>query len=241
MSDYPSVFMRVPETLVGHGQPLVRPPESVQLDYEGEIADRDRQAGGRRIPRERAQDHIAALTCVNEGCVRDWMRHGKFNVTQGKNFDRCGAVGPWLVTADEFPDGYGDLRRDAAGSTARLRQDDSTANLIFDFAWLVELRLDLDDPRARRRHLHRHADRGRGAVRPAALAGPRRRRRGRGLRYRYAVQPGDRRGVNGTTCRPRLSRRRRRHPKRASRVTKTGRFSRSIRWSGGSRCPATDP
>ena len=132
---YPSVFMRTPDSLVGHGAALVRPPESVQLDYEGEIAVVI-GAGGRRIPRERAQDHIAALTCVNEGCVRDWMRHGKFNVTQGKNFDRCGAVGPWLVTADEFPDGYGDLRV-RCRVNGETRQDDSTANLIFDFVWLV--------------------------------------------------------------------------------------------------------
>ncbi len=135
LPDYPSVFMRVPETLVGHGQSLVRPPESVQLDYEGEIAIVIGE-GGRRIPRERALSHIAALTCLNEGCIRDWMRHGKFNVTQGKNFDRCGAVGPWLVTADEFAGGYGDLRV-TCRVNGEVRQDDTTANLIFDFADLV--------------------------------------------------------------------------------------------------------
>ena len=135
LPDHPSVFMRVPETLVGHGQPLVRPPESVQLDYEGEIAIVIGQ-GGRRIPRARAHAHIAALTCLNEGCIRDWMRHGKFNVTQGKNFDRCGAVGPWLVTADEFARGYDDLRV-RCRVNGEVRQDDTTANLIFDFACLV--------------------------------------------------------------------------------------------------------
>ena len=135
LPDYPSVFMRVPETLVGHGQPLVRPPESVQLDYEGEIAIVIGK-GGRRIPRARAHAHIAALTCLNEGCIRDWMRHGKFNVTQGKNFDRCGAIGPWLVTADEFVHGFGDLRL-RCRVNGEPRQDDTTANLIFDFAWLV--------------------------------------------------------------------------------------------------------
>ena len=133
--DYPSVFLRVPETLVGHGQPLLRPPESVQLDYEGEIAIVIGE-GGKRIPRERALDHIAALTCLNEGCIRDWMRHGKFNVTQGKNFDSCGAVGPWLVTADEFPDGYDDMRV-TCRVNGEVRQDDTTANIIYDFAYLV--------------------------------------------------------------------------------------------------------
>ena len=133
---YPSVFMRVPDTLVGHGQPLLRPPESEQLDYEAEIAIVIGE-GGRRIPRERALDHIAGLTCLNEGCIRDWMRHGKFNVTQGKNFDNCGSVGPWLVTADEFSEsGYDDLRV-TGRVNGEIRQDDTTANLIFDFAYLV--------------------------------------------------------------------------------------------------------
>jgi 5-carboxymethyl-2-hydroxymuconate isomerase len=132
---YPSVFLRVPETLVGHGEPIVRPPESVELDYEGEIAIVIGE-GGRRIPRATALRHVAALTCLNEGCLRDWMRHGKFNVTQGKNFDRCGAVGPWLVTADEFPNGYGEMRV-TTRVNGEVRQDDTTANLIFDFAYLV--------------------------------------------------------------------------------------------------------
>ena len=131
---FPSVFMRVPDTLVAHEQPILRPPESEQLDYEAEIAIVIGK-GGRRIPRARALDHIAALTCLNEGCIRDWMRHGKFNVTQGKNFDNCGSVGPWLVTADEFS-GYGDLRV-TGRVNGEIRQDDTTANLIFDFAYLV--------------------------------------------------------------------------------------------------------
>ena len=72
---------------------------------------------------------------MNEGTVRDWVRHAKFNVTQGKNFDSTGAIGPWLVTADEF-DGF-----DSLGIQTRvngeLRQDDSTASLIFPFDALI--------------------------------------------------------------------------------------------------------
>ncbi len=132
---YPSVFLRTPETLVGHNEPLLRPPESEQLDYEAEIAIVIGE-GGRRIPRESALDHIAALTCLNEGCIRDWMRHGKFNVTQGKNFDACGSVGPWLVTADEFDGKYDDMHV-TGRVNGEVRQDDTTANLIFDFAFLI--------------------------------------------------------------------------------------------------------
>lgn len=134
MPDYPSMFFRVPGSFVGHGAPIVRPPESEQLDYEGEIAIVIGE-GGRRIPRETAENHIAALTCLNEGTIRDWLRHGKFNVTQGKNFDSTGSIGPWMVTADEF-DGYGDMHVEARVN-GEVRQTDTTANLMFDFAYLI--------------------------------------------------------------------------------------------------------
>ena len=131
---YPSVFMRTPGSLTGHRQTILRPPESEQFDYEGEIAIVIGKPG-RRIPQDRAEDFIAGLTCFNEGTVRDWMRHGKFNITQGKNFERSGAAGPWLVTADEF-DGYDDLRVTTQVNGER-RQDDTTAKLIFGFRYLI--------------------------------------------------------------------------------------------------------
>ncbi len=131
---YPSVFMRTPGSLVGHGATIVRPPESLQLDYEGEIAIVI-GTSGRRIPRERARAHVAGLTAMNEGTIRDWVRHGKFNVTQGKNFGRSGSVGPWLVTVDEFAD-FDDLHV-TTRVNGEQRQHDSTANLSFPFAYLI--------------------------------------------------------------------------------------------------------
>ena len=100
---FPSVFVRFPDSLTGHQQPLIRPPESSQLDYEGEIV-AVIGAGGRRIPVKRARDHIAGLSLGNEGTIRDWVRHAKFNVTQGKNWPSSGALGPWLVPIDEMAD-----------------------------------------------------------------------------------------------------------------------------------------
>jgi 2-keto-4-pentenoate hydratase/2-oxohepta-3-ene-1,7-dioic acid hydratase in catechol pathway len=129
---YPSLFCRAPNSLVGHGQPIMRPPESPQLDYEGEIVIIVGKEG-RRIPRERAFEHIAGLTLCNEGTIRDWVRHAKFNTTQGKNFDASGAIGPFLVTADEF-----DFARPFEITTrvnGEVRQHDTTANMIFDFAY----------------------------------------------------------------------------------------------------------
>jgi len=131
---YPSVFLRTPGSLVGHLQPIVRPLESKQFDYEGEIAIIIGKSG-RRIPQESAEAHIAGLTVLQEGSVRDWMRHGKFNVTQGKNFDRSGAIGPWMVTADEF-DGYDNLTV-TTRVNGEQRQHDTTANLLFSFRYLI--------------------------------------------------------------------------------------------------------
>ena len=80
----------------GHGQNLVRPPENHTLDYEGEVAIVIGKEG-RRISKVNAYDHICVLTLCNEGTIRDWVRHAKFNVTQDKNWDKSGAIGPWLV------------------------------------------------------------------------------------------------------------------------------------------------
>ena len=132
--NYPSLFPRFPGSLVGHREALLRPPESPQLDYEGEIAIVIGK-GGRRIPEESAEDHIAGLTIINEGTIRDWTRHGKFNVTQGKNWDSSGAIGPWIVTADEFND-YGDLTV-TTRVNGEVRQNDTTANLLFPFRYLL--------------------------------------------------------------------------------------------------------
>lgn len=93
---YMSLFPRFASGFTGHDRPLIRPPESAQLDYEGEVAIVIGKAG-RRIAQAEAYDHIAALTLCNEGTIRDWVRHAKFNVTQGKNWDQSGAMGPWLV------------------------------------------------------------------------------------------------------------------------------------------------
>ena len=131
---YPSVFMRTTESLVGHQQTIMRPPESEQLDYEGEIVLVIGKPG-RRIARESAWDHVAGLSLMNEGSVRDWLRHAKFNVTQGKNFERSGAWGPWIQTPEDLS-----LKSNLHLSTTvngELRQDDTTDNLIFPFDYLI--------------------------------------------------------------------------------------------------------
>jgi len=102
-TEHPAVFLRVAESQVGHGEPLLLPPESAQLDYEGEIAVIIGSAG-RRIPEARAWDHVFGYAPYNDGSIRDWQRH-TVQWTAGKNFARTGGFGPWLVTADEIPPG----------------------------------------------------------------------------------------------------------------------------------------
>jgi 2-keto-4-pentenoate hydratase/2-oxohepta-3-ene-1,7-dioic acid hydratase in catechol pathway len=134
LPQYPSLFMRTPGSFVGHRQKIVRPKVSRQFDYEGEIVlviGRE----GRHIPENKALQYVAGLTLCNEGSVRDWLRHGKFNVTQGKNFDASGSLGPWMVTADAID--WSKPLRITTRINGGIRQDDTTESLIFSFVRLI--------------------------------------------------------------------------------------------------------
>lgn len=123
-----SLFPRFARSFTGHGQPLIRPPENHTLDYEGEVAVVIGK-GGRRIRAEDAYDHIAGLTLCNEGTIRDWVRHAKFNVTQGKNWDRSGAIGPWIVGFED--PAQLDRARIVTRVNGEVRQDDVLARMMF--------------------------------------------------------------------------------------------------------------
>jgi 2-keto-4-pentenoate hydratase/2-oxohepta-3-ene-1,7-dioic acid hydratase in catechol pathway len=118
---YPSLFIRFPRSFVGHGEALVRPLASRQLDYEGEIALVIGKCG-RHIPQSEAYGHIAALSLCNEGTLRDWVRH-------------AGAMGPWLVSF------MSRAQIDDIRLTTRVngdtRQDDRTSRMIFGVAYLI--------------------------------------------------------------------------------------------------------
>lgn len=130
---WPSVFPRFASSFAAHGEPILKPLVSDQLDFEGELCVIIGKAG-RHIPEERAMDYIAGYTAMNEGSVRDWQSRGTQNCP-GKNFYRAGAIGPWMVTADEMGD-IGDLaiRTRVDGE---LRQDGSTAMMIFKVPFLI--------------------------------------------------------------------------------------------------------
>ena len=130
----PSLFIRFPRSFVGHRDNVVRPPESAQLDYEGEVTIVIGK-GGRRIAPDAAYDHIAAITLCNEGTIRDWVRHAKFNVTQGKNWDKSGAIGPWLVPFSDA--GQLDDIKLETRVNGKVRQADRTGRMMYGFRYLV--------------------------------------------------------------------------------------------------------
>lgn len=101
VTEKPMFFLRFADSQVGHDQPILRPAESTQLDYEAEIAVIIGKPG-RRIAEEDAFNHVAGYACYNDGTIRDWQRHTQ-QWAPGKNFFRTGGFGPWMVTSDEIP------------------------------------------------------------------------------------------------------------------------------------------
>jgi 2-keto-4-pentenoate hydratase/2-oxohepta-3-ene-1,7-dioic acid hydratase in catechol pathway len=130
----PVLFVRFGASVVGHGRPLLKPRESDQFDYEGELAVVIGKRA-RRVSRERALDYVAGYSCFNDGSVRDYQRHSP-QFTPGKNFHASGAFGPWLVTTDEIPDPR------KLTLTTRLNgavmQHESVGELCFDVPQLIE-------------------------------------------------------------------------------------------------------
>ena len=132
-TENPTIFLRLPASQVGHQGHLICPAESVQLDYEGEVAVIIGQ-GGRRIPQAQALQHVAGYSCYNDGSVRDWQRHtGQF--TPGKNFVATGGLGPWMVTADAL--GANPSLRVTTRLNGQVMQDASQDMMIHSIAKVI--------------------------------------------------------------------------------------------------------
>ena len=131
---FPTIFFRVLTSMVPHLQPIVRPRESIQLDYEAELV----AIVGKRakhLTLDNAVDCIAGYSCGDEGSVREFQRH----TTQwgmGKNFDRTGGFGPWMVSADEVPRGAKGLKI-ASRLNGNTMQSDNTDNMMFPLPELL--------------------------------------------------------------------------------------------------------
>ena len=125
---FPTIFMRCLTSMVPHEQSIIRPKASEQLDYEAEMM----LIVGKRakhLTMENAASCVAGYSCSNEGSVREFQR----KTTQwdmGKNFDRTGGFGPWMVTADELPDAGVGLKIESR-LNGTVMQSDNTANMMF--------------------------------------------------------------------------------------------------------------
>ena len=129
----PTLFLRLADSHVGHGEAIVSPQASEKFDFEGEVAIVIGKPG-RHIPVASALDHVGGYTCYNDGSARDWQRHSS-QFTPGKNFFASGSIGPWIVTADEVTD------PETLAITTRLNgavvQEGRLSQLIFDIPYLV--------------------------------------------------------------------------------------------------------
>jgi 2-keto-4-pentenoate hydratase/2-oxohepta-3-ene-1,7-dioic acid hydratase in catechol pathway len=128
--EYPSFFMRGPNSLVAHNEPIVRPKVSTQLDYEAELAVIIGHRA-RHLTQANALSCIAGYSCFNDGSIRNYQRKSA-QWTIGKNFDGTGPFGPWLVTPDELPPG-GEGLRIQSRLNGKVMQDANTR----DFLWNV--------------------------------------------------------------------------------------------------------
>jgi len=133
-TEQPALFLRLAESQVGHKQPILRPRESKNLDYEAEIALVIGRAG-RRISQKDSWNHVAGYSCYNDGSVRDWQRH-TIQWTAGKNFASTGGFGPWMVTADEIP--AGTLLALSCRLNGERMQHATTEQMIFKIPKLIE-------------------------------------------------------------------------------------------------------
>jgi acylpyruvate hydrolase len=133
---YPTFFLRVASSLIGHEQPLIKPRVSDDFDFEGELV-AVIGTTARHVKPAQALDHIAGYTIFNEGSVRDYQFKAP-QWTMGKNFDGTGACGPWFVTADELPRGAKGLQLVTRVNGA-IEQSASTDDMLFDVATLISL------------------------------------------------------------------------------------------------------
>ncbi|MBL6458367.1 fumarylacetoacetate hydrolase family protein [Belnapia sp. T6] len=134
--DYPAVFLRAATSLVGPGQPILRPPASEKLDYEAELAIIIGKPA-LRVKEAEALRHVAGYSCFNDGSLRDYQRKST-QWTMGKNFDATGAFGPEIVTPDELPEGAHGLRI-ATRLNGRTLQDGNTGDMIFSVARTIAI------------------------------------------------------------------------------------------------------
>jgi acylpyruvate hydrolase len=134
--DFPTLFGRFNSSLIGHGEPILRPPQSEQLDYEGELVAVIGKTA-RDVSEADALNYVMGYSIFNDGSLRDYQFKAP-QWTPGKNFDDTGAFGPWLVTADELPPGCEGLKLDTR-LNGQVVQSATTSDMVFPVAKLIAI------------------------------------------------------------------------------------------------------
>lgn len=129
----PIFFLKSANTICGPGDSIVLPPNSSQVDYEAEFAVVIGK-GGKNIPEEKAYEHVAGYTILNDVSARD-MQFGDKQWYRGKSCDTFAPTGPWITTSDEVPDPH--RLRISLTLNGETMQDSNTSNIIFKVPYLV--------------------------------------------------------------------------------------------------------
>lgn len=131
----PMIFARWPESLAAHRQPIFRPKVSKEFDFEAELLVVIGKDTGRYVKAEKALDYVFGYSCLNEACLRDYQRHSR-QINPGKNFEKTGGTGPWIVTADEIknPENL-DIEMRLNGQTM---QKANTKDMLHSVAQVIE-------------------------------------------------------------------------------------------------------
>lgn len=130
--EFPTLFMKSQQSMIGHGQDLVRPKVSDQFDFEGEFAVVIGKPG-RYIAKENWKDYIAGYTIIMDGSIRDFQKR---SVDQGKNFYHSSSSGPWLITMDEVPGDFRDMKL-TTRLNGKVMQASDLGKLCFDVSDLI--------------------------------------------------------------------------------------------------------
>jgi acylpyruvate hydrolase len=134
--DFPTVFNRFNSSLIGHGSAIIKPPQSEQLDYEGELVAVIGKSA-RHVSEENALDHVIGYSVFNDASIRDYQFKAP-QWTPGKNFDNTGAFGPYFVTADALPKGCAGLKLETR-LNGQAVQSASISDMVFSVARLVSI------------------------------------------------------------------------------------------------------
>lgn len=136
LPDFPTLFAKYPEALVGAADDIQLPPESAAVDWEAELAVVI-GASVRRATATSAAAAIAGFSIINDVTMRDWQYRSPMWL-QGKTFEATAPFGPYLVTPDELPGGTKPRLELVATVDGQTVQKAQTDDLVFDPVALVQ-------------------------------------------------------------------------------------------------------